>query len=124
MRPITDPAAEPRPDVIPGDEVFFNHPSGPLSGKVVACGQHGVTLKTGKIIHKIKWPHILGHKKRNSQAYQITDSGEDGHLVTDASGKRRYIGIPNEAHADPLVAKAARPGGPFSRSCRSPSRRS
>lgn len=109
-----DPAAEPRPDVIAGDEVFFNHPSGPLAGKVVCCGAHGVTLQTGKITHKIKWPHILGHKKRNSQAYQIADSGEDGHLVTDASGQRRYIGVPNEAREDPLVAKAEKPGGPFS----------
>lgn len=99
-----DPAA-PRADVVRGDHVFFNHPSGPLAGEVVCVGAHGCTLKTGDITHKIKWPHILGHKKRNPQAYQIADSGEDGHIVTDPSGKRRYLAVPNEAHADPLVAK-------------------
>jgi hypothetical protein len=107
--------AAPRADVIPGDEVFFNHPSGPMSGKVVCCGAHGATLKTGNTTHKIKWPHILGHKKRNAQAYQIAESGEDGHIVTDAAGRRRYIAVPNEARDDPLVAKAAKPGVPLTR---------
>jgi predicted ABC-type ATPase len=106
--------AAPRADVVVGDEVFFNHPSGPLAGKVVAHGAHGATLRTGDITHKIKWPHILGHKKRNTQAYQIADTGEDGHLVTDAAGRRRYLAIPNEAREDPLVVKADKPGGPFS----------
>lgn len=97
-----------------GDEVFFNHPSGPLAGTVECCGAHGLTIKTGKIVHKMKWPHFLGHKKRNAQAYQIADSGEDGHIVTDPAGRRRYVGVPNEAHEDPLVAKAEKPGSSFS----------
>lgn len=102
-----------RPDVIPGDEVFFNHPTGALSGRVTACGAHGATIKCGKIEHKIKWPHILGHKKRQAQGYQIEDSGEDGHIVVDSAGKRRYLAVPNEAHEDPLVVKAEKPGTPF-----------
>jgi hypothetical protein len=101
--------------VVIGDEVFFGHPSGPLAGKVTACGAHGATIKTGDITHKIKWPHILGHKKRSLQAYQMTDTGEDGHIVTDPAGRRRYLAVPNEAHADPLVAKAHSRGAPFAR---------
>src|SRR6266403_1005211 len=112
-KPGEDPAADQKPDVIPGDEIFFNHPSGPLAGKVIACGEHGATIRVGDVTHKIKWPHILGHKKRQPQGYRIADSGEDGHLVVDEGGKRRYLAVPNEAHEDQLVAKAEKPGSTF-----------
>lgn len=102
---------EQRADIIAGDEVFFNHPQGHMSGKVLACGEHGATIRCqAGVTHKIKWPHILGLKKRAEQHYNIHESGEDGHIVIDAAGKRRYIAVPNESSANPLVAKA-QPGG-------------
>lgn len=106
--------AQQPPDIIAGDEVFFDHPQGPMSGKVICCGEHGATIKCGAgVTHKMKWPHILGLKKRAQQHYNIHDSGEDGHIVKDANGQRRYIAVPNEATEDPLVAKAQPGGGGF-----------
>jgi hypothetical protein len=110
---VDEEAAARKPDVCVGDDVFFNHPDGPMSGHVTAAGEHGVTIDAQGVEHKIKWPHIVGHKRRAPQQYQITESGEDGHIVTDAHGKRVFILIPNEAHEDPLMAKAAPGGAPF-----------
>jgi hypothetical protein len=110
---VDEEAAARKPDVAIGDDVFFNHPAGPMSGRVLAAGEHGATLDANGVVHKIKWPHIVGHKRRAPQHYQIAESGEDGHIVTDARGKRLFLLIPNEAHENPLMAKAAKGGVPF-----------
>jgi predicted ABC-type ATPase len=110
---VDEEAAARKPDVCVGDDVFFNHPDGPMSGRVTAAGEHGATLDANGVTHKIKWPHIVGHKRRAPQNYQITESGEDGHIVTDQNGKRVFFLVPNEAHEDPLMAKAAKGGAAF-----------
>lgn len=97
--------------VCPGDLVFFNHPQGPMSGKVTAAGKHGAHIQTGKVQHKIYWKHVVGLKKRVAQNYNAVESGEDGHIVEDASGQRRFVMVPNEAREDPMVAKALGAGG-------------
>lgn len=94
-----------------GDLVFFNHPQGPMSGEVTAVGKHGAHIRTGKTTHKMYWKHVLGLKKRASQNYNIVEYGEDGHLVEDANGLRRFVMVPNEAREDPMVAKALGKGG-------------
>jgi hypothetical protein len=93
-----------------GDIVFFNHPQGPMSGKVTAAGKHGATIQAGKTAHRIYWRHVVGIKKRVTQNYNIVETGEDGHIVEDANGGRRFVMVPNEAREDPMVAKALPPG--------------
>jgi hypothetical protein len=110
---VDEEAAAKKPDVMVGDDVFFNHPNGPMSGRVTAAGEHGATINANGVTHKIKWPHIVGHKRRAPQHYQITESGEDGHIVTDANGKRIFFLIPNESHEDPLMVKAKGGGKPI-----------
>ena len=78
-KPKADEEVGPNPAVAIGDEVFFNHPSGPMSGKVVCHGRHGATLKAGDETHKILWKHILGHKKRIPGREQETGLDYLGH---------------------------------------------
>lgn len=113
MKIKKNPEPEPKPGVMAGDEVFFRHSSGDRSGIVGATGKHGCTIHCDGAYHKVRWAHIHGHKRRASQHYNVIESGEDGHIVEDAAGIRRYIGIANEAREDPLVAKADKPGGSF-----------
>lgn len=98
---------EPLPGVVVGDEVYFRHHLGPTSGRVVCHGKHGATIEMadGKQ-HKVKWQHVLAHKRRAAQSYQIEDEGEDGMIVVDAAGGRHFIGIPPEAREDRMVVKS------------------
>ena len=101
---------EPKPGVEVGDHLYVHHQGQPCTGKVAARGRHGVTVEIDGKHHKVKWPNVLGHKKRAQQRYTIIDQGEDGMLVEDARGQRRFIGVPNESKEDPMVAKSlARP---------------
>lgn len=86
----------------PGDEVYFHRNGEPVSGKVVASGKHGCTVEHGGEHHKVKWGHLLGHKKRAVNQYHVEDQGEDGMIVRDQNGKRHYVGIPPEARDERL----------------------
>lgn len=86
-----------------GDEVFFHKGGRPVSGKVVCTGKHGCTVEHEGEHHKVKWEHVAGHKKRAVQRYHVLEQGEDGLIVQDASGARRYIGIPPEARSERLA---------------------
>jgi len=98
---------EPKPDVIPGDEVFFKHPAGDMSGRVLCIGKHGVQIECGgKQKHRVKWDAVLAHKRRAAQHYDIAEHGEDGHLVQDEKGRKRFMAVPAESRADPWVVKA------------------
>ena len=103
---------EPKPDVMPGDEVYFHHKTGPQSGKVKAVGKHGATIHHKGEHHKVKWEHVLGHKTRKAQAYKVEDEGEDGMIVKDAAGKRRYLAVPPEARTDKMVLTKSIDGPP------------
>lgn len=96
-----------RHGVFPGDEIYFEHPSGiPLSGRVLAHGRHGCTVECAKgKRHKVRWESILGHKKRAEQRLKLIEHGEDGMLVEDATGKRRFIGVVPGMATERIVVK-------------------
>lgn len=97
---------EPRADVEVGDHLYIHHQGQPCTGCVVAHGRHGVTVDVGGKHHKLKWDKVLGHKTRSQQRYDVIEHGEDGMLVQDAQGRRRYVAIPNESKEDPMVTKS------------------
>lgn len=103
-KPQADP--EPRPDVEVGDHLYVHHHGQPRTGKVMAHGKHGVTVDVEGRHHKVKWDKVLGHKQRIGQTYSIVDQGEDGMLVEEPGGRRRFIATPNESKEDPMVAKS------------------
>lgn len=82
-----------RAGVHPGDELYYRHPRlGAISGKVLAHGEHGCTLQCGKQRHKVKWANVLGHKQRAPQEFMVVEEGEDGLVVSDRKGRRRFVG--------------------------------
>ena len=104
--PAPRPEPEPKPGVEVGDELYIHHKGQPCTGKVKAHGRHGVTVDVAGEHAQVKWDKVLGHKKRALQRYSIMDQGEDGMLVQDGTGRRRFIATPNESKEDPMVAKS------------------
>lgn len=102
------PRAEPvpRPGVEVGDHLYVHHKGQPCSGMVKAHGRHGVTVDVDGQQHQVRWDKVLGHKKRAPQKYAVVDQGEDGMLVEDGTGRRRFVATPNESKEDPMVAKS------------------
>lgn len=92
-----------KPDVIVGDEIYCHHPKGPHAGKVKAHGEHGVTLDNGR---KVRWEHVLGHKRRAGQEYSVVDQGEDGMIVEDKNGVRQFVAVPPESRTENMVVKS------------------
>ena len=103
-KPQKEPEAKPGVEV--GDHLYVHHKGQPHTGQVKAHGRHGVTVDIEGEHHKVKWEHVLGHKSRALQRYEVVDQGEDGMLVKDGAGRRRFIATPNEAKEDPMVAKS------------------
>lgn len=101
--------AYPRPDVEVGDDIYVHRQSGACCGCVVGRGKHGVTVRIDGELHRVKWDKVLGHKRRAPQRYAIVDEGEDGVLVEDARGRRRFIRIPGALREDSIIVKAQRP---------------
>lgn len=97
------PEPVPKPGVIVGDEVYCHHPKGPHAGRVAASGKHGVTLEGG---HKVRWEHVLGHKRRAGQEFTVVDEGEDGCIVQDKNGLRQFIAVPPEAREEQMIVKS------------------
>ena len=97
------PAPEAYPGVEPGDSLYIHHPKrGPLAVKVHAQGRHGITATDSEgNWHRAQWQHVLGAKQRLSQRLTLVDQGEDGAIVEDEQGQRRYIAIDPEARPDP-----------------------
>ena len=106
MKPQAKEKPVQNPGVDVGDEVYINHVKGPRAGKVVAHGEHGATVDVDGTRHKVGWKHILGAKKRAVQHYNVIDEGEDGMIVEDAAGMRRYITVAPEAREDKMIVKA------------------
>lgn len=96
------------PHAYAGDEIFFHKGGKPVSGKVVCTGRHGCTVEHDGQHHKVKWEHVSGHKKRAVQRYHVVEEGEDGLIVADHTGNRRYIGIPPEARQEKLTLSPAK----------------
>lgn len=83
--------AEAPPDVERHDEVYFRHAKGPKVGRVLSRGEHGCVIEADGERHKVYFKDIHGHKKRISPEVKVVDQGEDGMLVEDRSGKRRFV---------------------------------
>ena len=95
-----------------GDEVFFHLGGQPVAGRVICTGKHGCTVECDGQQHRVKWGKIAGYKKRAMQRYRVLDQGEDGLIVSDSSGKRRYVGIPPEARGDRLTLTGTKKNSP------------
>lgn len=108
-QPLQDEGT-PLPGICVGDEVFFRHAKGPTSGKVLSHGKHGATIEHQGRQHKVAWKHVLAHKMRVAQEYEVETEGEDGMIVRDAGGKRHFIGIPPEAREERMLIKSATGG--------------
>ncbi|HET8550893.1 MAG TPA: zeta toxin family protein [Gammaproteobacteria bacterium] len=93
-----------------GDHIYFQSADGPRAGCVKAVGEHGCTVHCEGQQHRVRWCHVLGHKQRMQHAVRIVDQGEDGALVEDEDGQRRYlagrIGAGGEV-IDPAALEAA-----------------
>lgn len=75
-----------------GDEVFFQHESGPNYGRIVSHGEHGCHVDTdGGDRHKVLWGSILGHKERANRKYKVIARGEVGGIIEDENGKRQFV---------------------------------
>lgn len=83
-----------------GDEVFFYYKGEPRIGKVVCSGKSGCVIEYNGKQHKLKWDKVAGHKKRTAQSYRILEEGEDGCIVENQDGKRKYLRIPPESRAE------------------------
>ncbi len=113
QKPVAAKEPVPNPDVCKGDEVYFRHAKGPHAARVTAVGKHGITVHHEGKPHPVRWEHVLGHKTRKAQKYDVLDEGEDGLIVADAAGQRRYITVPPEARGEKMVlSKAHGAGGP------------
>lgn len=89
-----------------GDHVYCRRADGtPVSGKVLAVGEHGCTVEVDGEQHKILWADVLGHKARLKHRVTVVDSGEDGALVEDENGERQYIAM-NKAQPPILLLKS------------------
>lgn len=112
VAPQKKPEPVANPDVCTGDHVYFQHPAGPHAAQVKAVGKHGITVDHGGKPHRVRWEHVLGHKSRAAQQYSVLEEGEDGMIVADAGGKRRYLNIPPESRGEKMVlGKAFGAGG-------------
>ncbi|MCW5600411.1 hypothetical protein, partial [Nitrosomonas sp.] len=89
-----------------GDEIFFHHEEAPCCGRVLSVGKHGVTVDQEGKRHRVTWERVLGHKKRVLQKLKIVHEGEDGMIVEDSIGKKRYVRIPLEAKEGRYMVKS------------------
>ena len=82
-------------NVIDGDVLYFKHPEqGASSGKVLAVGQHGVTVahEGGEDgYYRIPWADVLGHKERRARKLVLVERGEDGAIARDEEGNHVYV---------------------------------
>lgn len=79
------------------DEVYFHHNGEPKMGKVLCTGRHGCVVDHEGQQHKLKWEHLAGHKSRAPQDYKVLHHGEDGMIVENQHGSRRYLSTQPDA---------------------------
>lgn len=86
------------PDIEVGDHIYFRHARGHDVGEVKSRGAHGVHVKVGDKIGKVRWEDYLGHKSRANISAAVVDHGDDGILV-EHEGRRRFISDKEEGDA-------------------------
>ena len=94
------------PKAMAGDEIFFTHRDLPCCGKVLSAGKHGATVDHDGKRHRVEWSRVIGHKKRSAQKFRILHEGEDGMIVEDSSGKKRFVRVPPEVREDQCMVKS------------------
>lgn len=100
-KPATDKkleAAAP-PDCERHDEVYFRHATGPKMGRVLSRGEHGCWVECDGVRHQMRWADYHGHKTRVRPEVKVVDQGDDGMLVEDRAGNRRFVSDPMSADA-------------------------
>lgn len=101
-----------QPDVEVGDEVYFRHPKhGPTYGEVKARGKHGCVLHcdADSMRYRVRWEHMLGHRVKVQPNYVVEDEGQDGFIIRDGEGRRRYLHDAEPAEGAAEVAKSSFP---------------
>lgn len=74
-----------------GDVLYVSGESGPACGEVLCHGRDGVTVRIDGKHHQVRWKSVLGHKQRIETHANVVDRGDDGAIVEDEEGVRRYI---------------------------------
>lgn len=98
MKPQAPKTPKPHGDVEVGDQIYVvHHNGGACCGRVLWHGKHGATVDVDGKPHKVKWDKVLGHKQRIPMRFKVVEHGEDGMLVEDGQGKRRFMRVPPEA---------------------------
>ncbi|WP_164868078.1 zeta toxin family protein [Rhodovarius crocodyli] len=95
-----------------GDEVYAHHPErGPMAVRVLAHGRDGFTGEAadGKR-HPLRWNAMLGHKSRVAMNFDVIDKGQEGSIVQDDKGRRRFLAGDAGGNA---AAPAANPAHPI-----------
>lgn len=86
------PAKQQRqPGVEAGDHVYFRLGDQHTHGKVVCHGEHGCHIDHEGGRSRVYWSDVLGHKERSAKAARVVDKGDDGFLMEDDKGRRRFI---------------------------------
>lgn len=80
-----------KPGVEVGDCVYFKLGDQHTHGRVVSHGEHGCHIDHDGGRARVYWSDILGHKQRAAMDGKVVDRGEDGFLMEDGRGRRRFV---------------------------------
>lgn len=80
-----------RPGVEVGDHVYFKLGDQHTHGKVVCHGEHGCHIDHEGGRSRVYWSDVLGHRTRSAKSAKVVDRGDDGMLVEDDKGRRRFV---------------------------------
>lgn len=91
------------------DEIYFRDRDGPRRGRVLCQGKAGCTVESDGQRHRVKWEHVLGHHKRARPEHRLVEQGEDGAILEDKQGRRRYLHGYGQDHDDEADREDAMP---------------
>ncbi len=80
-----------KPGVEVGDAVYFKLGDQHTHGKVVCHGEHGCHIDHEGGRSRVYWNDVLGHKARSATSARVVDKGDDGFLMEDDKGRRRFV---------------------------------
>ena len=80
-----------KPGVEQGDEVYFKAGDQHTHGRVVSHGAHGCHIDHEGGRARVYWDDILGHKSRSAKSAKVLNKGDDGFLMEDDKGRRRFV---------------------------------
>jgi predicted ABC-type ATPase len=80
-----------KPGVELGDEVYFKAGDQHTHGRVVSHGAHGCHVDHEGGRARVYWDDVLGHKSRSAKSARVLNTGDDGFLMEDDHGRRRFV---------------------------------